>query len=186
MHLQVISQRFAHTPDLYDPSRTLGSLTPYEHLHRTFRLCVAHAFRNIRKCKVTEKVKELMRSLICVQHEDWDGTIQSIRDLGGKAGNGMQAYPIYIQPLTPYRLGKRQGAKSVRISSYVLGQEFNSTTRLVCWRSYQQSHRDCACRYQSRRYPVHNSRRNHERRVLRHTSDENTAGMSKFVLLDVF
>ncbi|KAJ7106164.1 hypothetical protein C8R44DRAFT_745253 [Mycena epipterygia] len=36
---------------------------------------------------ITEKVKELMRILICVEHKDWDGTIQSIRDLGGKAGN---------------------------------------------------------------------------------------------------
>ncbi|KAJ7693792.1 hypothetical protein B0H16DRAFT_1352014 [Mycena metata] len=86
LHLQAIVQKYPHTADLHDPTRKIASLAPYEHLYRTFRLCVAHGFRNIRKCKVPGRVRELMRSLICVEHEDWDATVEAIRILGGKAG----------------------------------------------------------------------------------------------------
>ncbi|KAJ7722544.1 hypothetical protein B0H14DRAFT_2642118 [Mycena olivaceomarginata] len=66
--------------------RTSQSLSPYEHLHRVFRVCDVHGKRNIRKCAVPESVRKLMRSLICLRHPDWDATIASIRQLGGKAG----------------------------------------------------------------------------------------------------
>ncbi|KAJ7031240.1 hypothetical protein C8F04DRAFT_1186086 [Mycena alexandri] len=72
--------------DLHEPLRYLASLSPYEHLNRLFRLCVAHSFRNIRKCKVSDLFKDLMRSLVCMEHADWDGTIEKIKNLGGKAG----------------------------------------------------------------------------------------------------
>jgi hypothetical protein len=29
-----------------------------------------------------------MRSLVCIKHNDWDGTVQQIKLLGGKAGGG--------------------------------------------------------------------------------------------------
>ncbi|KAJ6527069.1 hypothetical protein B0H19DRAFT_970076 [Mycena capillaripes] len=84
LHLQHISQMFPEKMDLHEPHRKLASLTPYDHLHRKFRLCVNHAYRNIQKCRVPDAVKHLMRSLVCMEHSDWDGTIHQIRVLGGK------------------------------------------------------------------------------------------------------
>ncbi|KAJ7490348.1 hypothetical protein B0H11DRAFT_2191580 [Mycena galericulata] len=86
LYLQALAQKFPDKMDLHEPGRLLASLTPYEHLHRLFRLCVAHIYRNIQKCKVDYPVKQLMRSLVCMSHENWDGTIARIRELGGKAG----------------------------------------------------------------------------------------------------
>ncbi|KAJ6467458.1 hypothetical protein DFH09DRAFT_1254258 [Mycena vulgaris] len=84
LHLQHVSQTFPDKLDMHEPHRKLASLSPYDHLHRQFRLCVAHAYRNIQKCKVPDTVKDLMRSLVCIEHKDWDGTIQKIKLLGGK------------------------------------------------------------------------------------------------------
>lgn len=33
-------------------------------------------------------LSDLMRSLVCIEHPDWDGTIEQIKTLGGKAGRG--------------------------------------------------------------------------------------------------
>ncbi|KAJ7660838.1 hypothetical protein DFH06DRAFT_1400218 [Mycena polygramma] len=38
-------------------------------------------------CCHSDEVKWLMRSLVCVEHDDWDGTLAMIRQKGGKAGN---------------------------------------------------------------------------------------------------
>ncbi|KAJ6486646.1 hypothetical protein C8R45DRAFT_930279 [Mycena sanguinolenta] len=35
-------------------------------------------------CNVSEEVRQLMQSLICITHTDWDGTIAKIKQLGGK------------------------------------------------------------------------------------------------------
>jgi hypothetical protein len=43
---------------------------------------------NIKKSAVLEDVKNLMRSLVCVVHDDFDGTVQEIVEKGGKAGLG--------------------------------------------------------------------------------------------------
>ncbi|KAJ6627739.1 hypothetical protein B0H10DRAFT_1779179, partial [Mycena sp. CBHHK59/15] len=86
LHLQKLAQQFPDCMDLHQPERRLASLTPYEHLHRCFRLCVTHVFHNIQKCKVKALVKELMCSLVCMAHIDWDGTIAKIRELGSKPG----------------------------------------------------------------------------------------------------
>ncbi|KIY48068.1 hypothetical protein FISHEDRAFT_43953 [Fistulina hepatica ATCC 64428] len=72
--------------DLHDPSRTLTSLSPYEHLHRMFRICIAHFFRTIKECRVPELVKSKMRGLACLTHPRWDVTLQEICQYGGKAG----------------------------------------------------------------------------------------------------
>lgn len=32
-----------------------------------------------------EEVRGVMRGLICVQHDDWDGALEQIRTSGGKA-----------------------------------------------------------------------------------------------------
>ncbi|KAF8574025.1 hypothetical protein K439DRAFT_1624653 [Ramaria rubella] len=72
--------------DIHQPERHLISLTPYEHLRRCFRLCHVHFKRKIKQCKASEMVKNLMRSLVCVTHPDFDGTVAAICQQGGKAG----------------------------------------------------------------------------------------------------
>lgn len=88
MHLQRLAQKIPQKYDLHETNRLVADLNPYEHLHRLLRLCTQHGARNIRQCQVSDEVRNLMRSLICVQHSDWDGTIEKIRHLGGKAGAG--------------------------------------------------------------------------------------------------
>ncbi|KAJ7112746.1 hypothetical protein C8R43DRAFT_961743 [Mycena crocata] len=75
--------------DLHEPERNIQDLLPYDHLRRIFRICLVHDFRNINKCAVSETVRWLMRSLACIEHDDWEGTLLRIRDEGGKAGNGV-------------------------------------------------------------------------------------------------
>ncbi|KAJ7095129.1 hypothetical protein B0H15DRAFT_798446 [Mycena belliarum] len=86
LHLQALAAKMPVKQDLHQPERTIQSLTPYEHLHRTFRLCSNHYYRNINTCPVSCEVKRLMRSLLCMEHVDWDGTVAAIEEKGGKAG----------------------------------------------------------------------------------------------------
>ncbi|KAK7034263.1 hypothetical protein R3P38DRAFT_2413049, partial [Favolaschia claudopus] len=44
-----------------------------------------HTFRLVKLCATNEQVRWLMRSLVSMEHQDWDGTLDSIRELGGKA-----------------------------------------------------------------------------------------------------
>ena len=74
--------------DLHEPHRPLASLSEYEHLHRIFRLCHVHVARNIKDAAVPESVKKKMRSLICVEHPDFQGCLRDIEREGGKAGTG--------------------------------------------------------------------------------------------------
>ncbi|KIJ33839.1 hypothetical protein M422DRAFT_182788 [Sphaerobolus stellatus SS14] len=72
--------------DLHQPHKVLGDLTEYEHLQRFLRLCVNHMKRKVREGnKFPEHVQQLMYSLACIQHADWDGTIAAIQQEGGKA-----------------------------------------------------------------------------------------------------
>ncbi|KAF7327180.1 hypothetical protein MKEN_00295100 [Mycena kentingensis (nom. inval.)] len=85
----VQSPEFTEKRDLHEPHRLLRHLDPYEHLRRIGRLCTAHVFRNIQKVKLkpeAEHVRVLMKSLVCLTHKDWDGTIARIQSEGGKAG----------------------------------------------------------------------------------------------------
>lgn len=77
--------------DLHEPERTLQSLSPYDHLRRLFRLCIVHNYRNIKTSPVPEPVRDLMRSLSCIQHSNWDQTLAKISADGGKAGHGRQS-----------------------------------------------------------------------------------------------
>ncbi|KAJ6456200.1 hypothetical protein C8R45DRAFT_1056526 [Mycena sanguinolenta] len=86
-HLQALAQQLGNKMDLHEPGRSLASLTPYEHLSRVYRMCTVHVSRRIKTCAVSDKVKKLMRSLICLQHSDWNATILKIWELGGKAGS---------------------------------------------------------------------------------------------------
>jgi hypothetical protein len=67
----------------------LGDLNEYEHLHRIFRLCNVHVSQNIKDTAVPESVKNEMRSLICIEHNNFDGCLCDIAREGGKAGAGM-------------------------------------------------------------------------------------------------
>ncbi|KAJ7201931.1 hypothetical protein C8J57DRAFT_1102564 [Mycena rebaudengoi] len=87
LHLQSIAAQMPLKADLHEPRRTIQSLSPYEHLHRLFRLCSNHFYRNIKTCAVSEEVRHLMRSLLCIEHPNWDATLAKIREKGGKAGN---------------------------------------------------------------------------------------------------
>ncbi|KAJ6578506.1 hypothetical protein B0H19DRAFT_1062987 [Mycena capillaripes] len=87
LHLQEVASKMRTKPDLHEPHRTIQSLGPYEHLGRTFRLCSNHYYRNIKSIPVSEEVKRLMRSLLCLEHTSWDATLNLIREKGGKAGN---------------------------------------------------------------------------------------------------
>lgn len=88
LHLQKLASNMPLKSDLHEPERNIQDLSPYEHLGRVFRICIVHDFRNIKKCAVPEEVRWLMRGLVCIEHEDWDGTLALIREKGGKAGNG--------------------------------------------------------------------------------------------------
>ncbi|KAK6991924.1 hypothetical protein R3P38DRAFT_2571883 [Favolaschia claudopus] len=88
LHLQKLASNMATTKvDLHEPHRTIQDLDPYDHLRRLFRICTVHNSRNINKCSVSEDVRWLMRSLVCIEHEDWEGALLKIRQNGGKAGN---------------------------------------------------------------------------------------------------
>ncbi|KAJ3816363.1 hypothetical protein F5880DRAFT_1512730, partial [Lentinula raphanica] len=43
------------------------------------------------KCAVSQEVRNLMRSLDCVQHDNWEETLSEIRRLGGRAGENWVA-----------------------------------------------------------------------------------------------
>jgi hypothetical protein len=87
LYLQSVAAKLPRRKDLYE-DRYIQDLGPYDHLHRLFRVCVIHFFRLIKTCPVPENVRTLMRSLVCMEHGDWDGTIKSICDLGGKPAQG--------------------------------------------------------------------------------------------------
>lgn len=89
LHLQELAQGLPQKFDLHEPHRLLASLSEYEHLHRLLRLCNAHVGCNIKICKVPESVKTKMRSLVCVKHPDFEGTLEQIVLEGGKEGAGM-------------------------------------------------------------------------------------------------
>ncbi|KAJ7049809.1 hypothetical protein C8F01DRAFT_1264851 [Mycena amicta] len=85
LYLQWVARQMPETMDIHEPWRTIQSLDPYEHLRRCMRLCTLHLYRNIKTSKVTDEVRWNMRSLICVEHDDWDGTVEAVR-ASGKAG----------------------------------------------------------------------------------------------------
>jgi hypothetical protein len=103
LHLQELAKEQPDRFDLHQCERKLTSLTPYEHLHRLLRLCTVHVKRNIRKCAVSEEVRNLMRSLMCMEHDNWEGTLKAIAEKGGKPGAGKSFVSICNFPLTcPY------------------------------------------------------------------------------------
>jgi len=86
LHLKSLAAKLPLRNDLHEPHRTLASLDEYDHLRRIFRLCHVHVARNIRDAAVPESVKNKMRSLICMEHNDLRGCLQDIAHEGGKVG----------------------------------------------------------------------------------------------------
>lgn len=93
-----LAQAFPQRYDLHETHRLLTGLDAYEHLRRVFRLCTVHVARNIKEAKVSDSVKVLMRSLVCINHPNFDGTLSTIRNDGGKSGYG-EYFITLIRPL---------------------------------------------------------------------------------------
>ncbi|KAH6890214.1 hypothetical protein BKA70DRAFT_1442199 [Coprinopsis sp. MPI-PUGE-AT-0042] len=72
--------------DLHEHQCLVQDLDECDHLKRITCLCTVHVYRNIQKCKVSDAVKDKMRSLVCLQHPSWDQTVAEIRSEGRKAG----------------------------------------------------------------------------------------------------
>src|SRR5882762_9620288 len=78
LHLKELAAKLPPRNDLHEPRRALTSLSEYEHLHRIFRLCHVHIHRKIKQVAVPDPVKNKMRSLICIEHEDFEGCLRDI------------------------------------------------------------------------------------------------------------
>ncbi|KAJ8090954.1 hypothetical protein PM082_024878 [Marasmius tenuissimus] len=87
LRLQEISESFPERRDMHEPGKLLKELRPYDHLARFLSLCTVHFGRNIQATNTSDEIKSLMRSLVCVEHPNWDDT-HAIRTLGGKAAVG--------------------------------------------------------------------------------------------------
>ncbi|KAF8584044.1 hypothetical protein K439DRAFT_1617027 [Ramaria rubella] len=88
LYLLDVTAKLPFKLDLHQPQLPLVLLSPYNHLRRCFRLCHVHFKRKIKTCKVSEEVKNLMRSLVCIMHPNFDETVAAICEKGGKAGYG--------------------------------------------------------------------------------------------------
>ncbi|KAJ7730898.1 hypothetical protein DFH07DRAFT_756061 [Mycena maculata] len=87
LHLQTLAATMTLKSDLHEPDRYLQDLSPYDHLRRVFRLCSNHYYRNIKSSAVSDECKHLMRSLLCLRHENWEATLAAIEEKGGKTGS---------------------------------------------------------------------------------------------------
>lgn len=129
LHLQKVASRMPPKQDLYQPDRYIQDLTPYDHLHRNFRVCVVHYFRLVKLCATSDQVRWLMRSLVCMEHPEWDATLQMIRKTGGKAaqGNGVVTCPPNLRfRLTSIRLAAEQALEWVCFRRDLLAKEFHA------------------------------------------------------------
>lgn len=88
LHLKSVAASLPPRFDLHELHRLLTDLTEYDHLKRIFRLCYVHVERNIKISSVPESVKTKMRSLICMTHRNFEGTLDDITREGGKKGSG--------------------------------------------------------------------------------------------------
>ncbi|KAJ3713589.1 hypothetical protein C8R42DRAFT_684404 [Lentinula raphanica] len=101
MFLEEISRSLPLKADFHQPLRSIQSLGPYDHLQRFLTLCTTHFARNIRQCQVPESVRNLMRSLVSVQHNEWEETVQAIQEHGGIAGQNWVADKIRAKFVFP-------------------------------------------------------------------------------------
>ncbi|KAJ7211557.1 hypothetical protein C8J57DRAFT_1097634, partial [Mycena rebaudengoi] len=153
LYLQSVAAELPPKWDLYDTWRTIQDLSAYEHLERCFRVCCLHVYRRIRNAAVPNPVRWLMRSLVCLEHADWDATLQAICDQGGKVGtawvndkiNSKFIFPAICQersriPLAIWRAAEendnlveqvhgdvnREGTQRTLVGGIITGQAFDS------------------------------------------------------------
>jgi hypothetical protein len=62
-----------------------------------------------------------MRSLLCMEHSNWEGTLAAIEQKGGKAGQGACRFSSTDCALMMFRLGQEQAQRSVRLRRDLLG-----------------------------------------------------------------
>jgi hypothetical protein len=83
------------TPCTHEPHQHVCDLSPYDHLHHFYWLCVAHYKRNVHALHmhVSDEVCLAMLSLVtCEEHPDIQRTLNTIRHSGPKAaGNHSQS-----------------------------------------------------------------------------------------------
>ncbi|KAJ3932031.1 MAG: hypothetical protein NXY57DRAFT_870509, partial [Lentinula lateritia] len=105
LYLQDVARSLPIKSDFHQPLQTIQDLGRYDHLRRFLTLCTTHFSRNIRKCAVTDEVRNLMRSLVCIRHDDWDGTIRLINELGGRPGQSITLNLLYYSDWTADNTG---------------------------------------------------------------------------------
>lgn len=88
LYLKDIAALVPPKAELHEPHRLLQDLDEYEHIRRILRLCRVHFLRNIQQCGVPDNVRKKMRSLLCMEHSNWNATIEEIEREGGKAAKG--------------------------------------------------------------------------------------------------
>ncbi|KAJ7671788.1 hypothetical protein B0H17DRAFT_1208972 [Mycena rosella] len=110
----------------------------FEELERimTRRPPIIHYCHNIKTCAVKEPVRQLMRSLACIQHPDWDVTVNRIRNEGGKAGKDwlrdketcrFQRSPLFAgKKATSRSPSDREGVHCTLLGGLLKGQQFDA------------------------------------------------------------
>lgn len=128
--------------DLHERSKLLSQLGPYDHLRRLARLCAAHFHRNVTSNAAPPAVKAAMRSLHCLHHPDYDGTLSFI-DSSGTAGRsechlGDSIYVTDISIFEFIRLATKQSPESVCAAGNLVVPKFNSNRCMESCRWHNQ------------------------------------------------
>ncbi|KAJ7711771.1 hypothetical protein B0H16DRAFT_1480052 [Mycena metata] len=142
LHLQSIAAKIPTKADLHEPDHTIQSLGPYEHLGRLFRLCSNHYYRNVKATPVSEEVWCLMRSLLCLEHPDWEGTLDKIRTQGRKAGNVMLIAKAFVAHFWGdfKKTNKKYGIRPNYLSGHIFENALTNLCRRVPPDNTQRRH----------------------------------------------
>ncbi|KIK75466.1 hypothetical protein PAXRUDRAFT_36981 [Paxillus rubicundulus Ve08.2h10] len=141
LHLQWLAQQIPDHFDLHQPDCLLSTLDEYDHLRRVFQLCSIHIYQNIKTSHVEESVKNMMWSLVCMEHPDFTGTMEKIEQDGGKPGadttrqRKLTAQDAKLKILN-VRLEKAKTSldraqSHVRIEGHAIRPDINSSTSLT-------------------------------------------------------
>ena len=87
-----------------EPERKLNSLDPYDHFHRTYRLCETHLKRNINDLKfvVSQDIRLAMLSLLSPNPlANYEETLEKIRS-GGPKAKGLEVITLITEVLTDF------------------------------------------------------------------------------------
>jgi hypothetical protein len=97
LHLKKLTTKLPPWNNLHEPRWALTSQSEYEHLHCIFWLCHVHIHRKIKQAAVPDPVKNKMHSLICIEHEDFEGCLQDIASSPThRLGAGQNLQPVCI------------------------------------------------------------------------------------------